>query len=109
MIQNNSYDADTLHEECGVFGMYDFDGADVASTIYYGLFALQHRGQESCGIAVSDTSGPKGKVLSYKGMGLVNEVFAPENLEQMKGTSESDMYVTQRPVLLPVKMPSHSC
>lgn len=85
MIQNNSYDADTLHEECGVFGMYDFDGADVASTIYYGLFALQHRGQESCGIAVSDTSGSKGKVLSYKGMGLVNEVFAPENLEQMKG------------------------
>lgn len=85
MIQNNSYDADTLHEECGVFGMYDFDGADVASTIYYGLFALQHRGQESCGIAVSDTSGHKGKVLSYKGMGLVNEVFAPENLEQMKG------------------------
>ena len=85
MIQNNSYDADTLHEECGVFGMYDFDGADVASTIYYGLFALQHRGQESCGIGVSDTSGPKGKVLSYKGMGLVNEVFAPENLEQMKG------------------------
>ena len=85
MIQNNSYDADTLHEECGVFGMYDFDGADVASTIYYGLFALQHRGQESCGIAVSDTSDSKGKVLSYKGMGLVNEVFAPENLEQMKG------------------------
>lgn len=85
MIQNNSYDADTLHEECGVFGMYDFDGADVASTIYYGLFALQHRGQESCGIAVSDTNGPKGQVLSYKGMGLVNEVFAPENLEQMKG------------------------
>ena len=85
MIQNNSYDADTLHEECGVFGMYDFDGADVASTIYYGLFALQHRGQESCGIAVSDTSGPKGKVTSHKGMGLVNEVFAPENLEQMKG------------------------
>ena len=35
MIQNNSYDADTLHEECGVFGMYDFDGADVASTIYW--------------------------------------------------------------------------
>ena len=85
MIQNNSYDADTLHEECGVFGMYDFDGADVASTIYYRLFALQHRGQESCRIAVSDTRGPKGKVLSYKGMGLVNEVFAPENLEQMKG------------------------
>jgi len=49
---------DKLGEECGVFGIYDFDGNDVASTIYYGLFALQHRGQESCGIAVSDTSGP---------------------------------------------------
>ena len=42
---------------------------------YYGLFALQHRGQESCGIAVSDTHGPKGKVTTHKGMGLVNEVF----------------------------------
>ena len=46
---------DEIHEECGVFGMYDLDGGEVASTIYYGLFALQHRGQESCGIAVSDT------------------------------------------------------
>lgn len=76
---------DNLHEECGVFGMYDFSGNDVASTIYYGLFALQHRGQESCGIAVSDTAGPKGKVLSYKGMGLVNEVFTQENLEPLHG------------------------
>lgn len=76
---------DALHEECGVFGMYDFDGKDVASTIYYGLFALQHRGQESCGIAVSDTAGPKGKVISYKGMGLVNEVFTQESLEPMHG------------------------
>lgn len=76
---------DHLHEECGVFGIYDMDGNDVASTIYYGLFALQHRGQESCGIAVSDTSGPKGLVLSHKGMGLCNEVFTPEDLESMKG------------------------
>ncbi len=74
-----------LKEECGVFGIYDFDGNDVASTVYYGLFALQHRGQESCGIAVSKTNGPKGKVTSHKGMGLVNEVFEPEHLEQMKG------------------------
>lgn len=74
-----------LKEECGVFGIYDFDGQDVASAIYYGLFALQHRGQESCGIAVSETSGPKGKVVSYKGMGLVNEVFTQDNLETMKG------------------------
>lgn len=76
---------DELHEECGVFGMYDFDGGDVASTIYYGLFALQHRGQESCGIAVSETNGPKGKVTSYKGMGLVNEVFTQDGLDAMKG------------------------
>ena len=76
---------DGLHEECGVFGMYDFDGNDVASSIYYGLFALQHRGQESCGIAVSETNGPKGKVTSYKDMGLVNEVFTGKQLEAMKG------------------------
>lgn len=74
-----------LHEECGVFGMYDLDGGDVASSIYYGLFALQHRGQESCGIAVSDTEGPKGQVSSQKGMGLVNEVFDAEGLEKLKG------------------------
>lgn len=74
-----------LREECGVFGIYDFDGNDVASTIYYGLFALQHRGQESCGIAVSDTNGPKGVVKSHKGMGLVNEVFAPDQLSALKG------------------------
>ena len=74
-----------IKEECGVFGIYDFDGGDVASTIYYGLLALQHRGQESCGIAVSDTSGPKGKVLSAKDMGLVNEAFTPELLKKLKG------------------------
>ncbi len=72
-------------EECGVFGIYDFEGADVASTIYYGLYALQHRGQESCGIAVSDTKGPKGKVVSSKDMGLLNEAFTPEILERLKG------------------------
>lgn len=76
---------DEVREECGVFGIYDFDGNDVASTIYYGLFALQHRGQESCGIAVSDTEGPKGKVSAYKGMGLCNEVFTPDVIEPLHG------------------------
>ena len=76
---------DKLGEECGVFGIYDFDGNDVASTIYYGLFALQHRGQESCGIAVSDTNGPKRNVTSRKGMGLCNEVFTPDSLQALKG------------------------
>ena len=84
-MEKNPMPFDGLHEECGVFGMYDFDGGDVASTIYYGLFALQHRGQESCGIAVSDTSGPKGRGQSYKDMGLVNEVFTPEILGKLNG------------------------
>lgn len=83
--QVDEFYLDGLHEECGVFGVYDLDGVDVASTIYYGLFALQHRGQESCGIAVSDTEGPKGKVMASKGMGLVNEVFDGEKLEKLKG------------------------
>lgn len=74
-----------LHEECGVFGMYDMNGGNVANSIYYGLFALQHRGQESCGIAVTDTKGKKGSYHVYKGMGLCNEVFTPEILENLKG------------------------
>ena len=74
-----------VHEECGVFGIYDLDGNNVTNTIYYGLEALQHRGQESCGIAVSDTEGPKGRVQSYKGLGLVNEVFKESRLEALKG------------------------
>ena len=49
------------------------------------MFALQHRGQESCGIAVSDTKGPKGKVKVCKGMGLVSEVCTQENLENISG------------------------
>lgn len=83
--RSSEYKSDELHEECGVFGIYDLDGGDIASSVYYGLFALQHRGQESCGIAVSETSGPKGQVQSVKGMGLVNEVFDSENLSQLKG------------------------
>ena len=82
MEQENVLDG--LHEECGVFGIYDFDGGNVASSVYYGLLALQHRGQESCGIAVGDTDGPR-KVTTHKGMGLVNEVFTPEILENMHG------------------------
>ena len=73
-----------LGEECGVFGAYDMDGHDVAASIYYGLFALQHRGQESCGIAVTDTAG-KRKVLSRKGLGHVNDVFDEEVLSELKG------------------------
>ncbi len=86
IYQNDDDEEHTgLHEECGVFGIYDLDGGDIASTIYYGLSALQHRGQESCGIAVSDTGGPKNNINTHKGMGLVNEVFDEENLGKLKG------------------------
>ena len=74
-----------IKEACGVFGIYDFSGDDVAPSIYYGLSALQHRGQESCGIAVSNTKGPKGNIDSHKGMGLVSEVFKEENLHSLHG------------------------
>lgn len=76
---------DKLKEACGVFGVYDPHGGDVASTIYYGLCALQHRGQESCGIAVSDTGGPKGNMELHKGMGLVSDVFKENILAGLKG------------------------
>lgn len=74
-----------IKEECGVFGIYDPEGGSVSTDIYYGLSALQHRGQESCGIAVSDTAGPKGLVLCHKGLGLVNEVFTEETLKNLTG------------------------
>ena len=84
MNQKNCYDSG-LHEECGVFGIYDPSGHNVASSIYYGLSALQHRGQESCGIAVTNTDGPKRNILSHKGLGLVNEVFHPDTLHALPG------------------------
>lgn len=73
-----------LHEECGVFGIYSKD-SNAAHTIYYGLHALQHRGQESAGIVVCDTKGPLGNIYSHKGMGLVSEIFHKEKLNELKG------------------------
>ncbi len=68
-----------LHEECGVFGVFSQNKYAVANTVYYGLFALQHRGQESCGIVVNDD----GIFNYYKDTGLVNDVFIPQNLEEL--------------------------
>lgn len=67
-------------EECGVFGVYG-RGMDVARLTFYGLYALQHRGQESAGIAVADG----GQVQLHKGMGLVPEVFTGNNLDNFSG------------------------
>lgn len=68
-----------IHEECGVFGIYSPEKTDVATTTYYGLFALQHRGQESCGIVVND----RGVFNSYKDVGLVNDVFKKDTLKKL--------------------------
>ncbi len=70
---------DKLKEECGVFGIYSKDGMDVSSSAYYALYALQHRGQESCGIAVNDG----GVITKHRDLGLVPEVFTPEVLEKL--------------------------
>ncbi len=69
----------TLHEECGVFGIFENKTAHVAQSAYLALFALQHRGQEACGIAVNDD----GVFSHYKGDGLVPDVFTPENLQKL--------------------------
>lgn len=74
-----------IKEECGVFGIYNPRGETAASSIYYGLSSLQHRGQESCGIAVFDTNGPKGNMCVHRGMGLVNEVFKEDTLKGLNG------------------------
>ena len=73
----------SLHEECGVFGVIAPEPCDVARCAYYGLYALQHRGQESCGIVVNDD----GVFVSHKDLGLVSEVFSQERLSMLpKGT-----------------------
>ncbi|MBR3382569.1 MAG: amidophosphoribosyltransferase [Clostridia bacterium] len=69
----------SIHEECGVFGVIAPEPTDVANISYYGLYALQHRGQESCGIVVNDD----GLFVSHKDMGLVSEVFSDEILSKM--------------------------
>src|ERR1700722_14541412 len=81
----NSFDAseevpfDKLHEECGVFGMYGHPEA--ANLVYLGLYALQHRGQESAGIASSDGR----KIYCHKKMGHVADIFTPDVLNQLPG------------------------
>ncbi len=69
----------SLQEECGVFGLISPESADLAGVVYYGLYALQHRGQESCGIVVNDD----GVFSSHKDLGLVSEVFSPDALSRL--------------------------
>ena len=78
-------DDDKLHEECGVFGIFTPDNKYAKHSLYYGLCALQHRGQESAGMALCDTDGPMGNIYHHKGMGLVSEVFHKETLDTLTG------------------------
>lgn len=106
-------DEDKFKEECGVFGIYSpTDSVDVASLTYYGLYALQHRGQESCGIAVAN-----GETINcYKNMGLVCDVFKPETLQGLKGhsavghvrysTTGASLAVNAQPLLTQFKLGS---
>lgn len=79
------FESDKLHEECGVFGVWSTESIKAAQWIYYGLTALQHRGQESAGIVVGDTKSPIGNICAHKGMGLVSEVFHSEVLDSLRG------------------------
>ncbi|MBE7034756.1 MAG: amidophosphoribosyltransferase [Ruminococcaceae bacterium] len=74
--------SDKAKEECGVFGFYDNDGFDVARLTYYGLYGLQHRGQESAGIAVNDDN----TFHCHRDLGLVPEVFNDRILNSLTGT-----------------------
>lgn len=76
-------EASLIHEECGVFGIFGPEGTEAAAATYYGLFSLQHRGQESCGIAVNH----QGDVHVYKDMGLVSDVFSQPVLDSLVGKS----------------------
>ena len=75
-----------IHEECGVFGILSRKRERLGKLVYYGLYALQHRGQESCGIVVNDD----GVFSSYKDLGLVSEVFSEDTLAHL---SEGNMAV----------------
>ncbi|GIM30542.1 amidophosphoribosyltransferase [Clostridium polyendosporum] len=72
---------DKFREECGVFGIFSKNNLDVSRITYYGLYALQHRGQESAGIAVSNGEG----INLHKGLGLITEAFKEEHLDKLKG------------------------
>ena len=96
-----------LHEECGVFGVRLPERGDVASLAYYALYSLQHRGQESAGIAVNDD----GVIRAYRDVGLVGDVFPPERLASLGrgniavghvryGTTGSDNQRNVQPILV---------
>jgi|LSQX01.1.fsa_nt_gb amidophosphoribosyltransferase len=101
-------DDDHPRDECGVFGIYA-PGEDVSRLTYFGLFALQHRGQESAGIAVSDGT----RLSQRKAMGLVTRVFNEEVLQELRGnlaighvrysTTGSSTLINAQPITVPTR------
>lgn len=99
---------DCMHEQCGVFGVYN--GADAARLTYYGLYALQHRGQESSGVVTADGE----RMRTYRGMGLVNQVFRHDDIfaklpgmhaigHNRYSTTGSSTLVNAQPILIDCK------
>lgn len=76
---------DKPQEECGVFGIWSSGNDSISRMLYYGLTALQHRGQESAGMVMCDRQGPLGNISSHRGMGLVSEVFPDSVLDELHG------------------------
>jgi amidophosphoribosyltransferase len=81
LFSNSNGFNDKIHEFCGVFGIYNVDNLDTSRLVYYGLYALQHRGQESCGIAIANN----GQITGHKGTGLVSEVFNEKVFARLDG------------------------
>lgn len=109
LLNHNVLDADKGPQDaCGVFGVWA-PGEEVAKLAFYGLYALQHRGTESAGIATSDGE----RILIYKDMGLVSQVFTEGDLATLKGnlaighcrysTTGSSTWVNAQPTLRPTK------
>ena len=109
LLNHNLLDADKGPQDaCGVFGVWAPD-EEVAKLTFYGLYALQHRGQESAGIATSDGE----RILVYKDMGLVSQVFTESDLASLTGelaighcrysTTGSSTWVNAQPTLRPTK------
>lgn len=107
ILQERQEFMSSMHEECGVFGVFSPKKADVAAYAYYGLFALQHRGQESAGIVVCDD----GVFHAYKDTGLVGEVFTPAVMAQFGegnmavghvryGTTGADSRLNAQPIVV---------
>ena len=81
MLWRDQFDDDHFHDHCGVVGV--FGDPEAAKLAYLGLYALQHRGQESAGVVASDGMD----LLTHKGMGLVEEIFTPEAIAALPGAA----------------------